>query len=390
MLTQDLHFDLPHKLIATTASQPRDRSRLMICHRKTNQLEHLHVSDLATRTDLLIQGDLLVFNQTRVLPALLTGKRQATGGKVSGLYLSATDDTHWQVMLESKGKLQPNEIIELTPAPGSPENTSETSSEISGGSGGSTLKLIERIEAGQWLVEVQSSLTTLDLLQKVGQTPLPPYIRKARKQLGKPEITDQDQTRYNTVYASASEGGGSLGNPNAGSVAAPTAGLHFTQQLLDTLTARGIEIAFVTLHVGMGTFMPVRTEHVEDHPIHAEPITVTQKTLRQLSQARKQGRRIVPVGTTTVRTLESLPTDWQSIDGDYKANTSLYIYPSRTDFSYRFTDALMTNFHLPESTLLAMVATLPKVGLPNLMDWYTQAIAQEYRFYSYGDAMLIL
>jgi S-adenosylmethionine:tRNA ribosyltransferase-isomerase len=359
MLTRDLHFDLPDKLIATQAADPRDSSRLMVCRRDAGDLEHLHVRDLASRDDLLRDGDLLVFNQTRVLPAFLSGIRQGTGGKVTGLYLSAQDENHWLVMLESRGRLLPGEMVDL--------------------SAESSLKLLQRIDGGEWLVEVQSTLSTLDLLQQVGSTPLPPYIRKARKQSGMDEITDADQTRYNTVYAQT-----------FGSVAAPTAGLHFTPQLLETLTARRIELAYVTLHVGMGTFMPVRTEKVEDHPIHSEPITVPRKVLNQLKQARAQGRRIVPVGTTTVRTLESLPADWQSIEGDYAASTSLYIYPERTDFQYRFTDAMMTNFHLPESTLLAMVATLPNIGLPRLKNWYKQAIAAEYRFYSYGDAMLIL
>lgn len=359
MLTRDLHFDLPDHLIATRAAEPRDSSRLLVCRRDGVNLEHLHVSDLATRTDLLQAGDLLVFNQTRVLPAFLTGTRQGTGGKVTGLYLSASDDTHWLVMLESRGKLLPGETIALSDE--------------------SSLKLVQRIDGGEWLVSVHSPLSTLDILQQVGSTPLPPYIRKARRQSGMDEITDADQQRYNTVYAQT-----------FGSVAAPTAGLHFTPQLLDALTARGIELAYVTLHVGMGTFMPVRTERVEDHPIHSEPITVTRQTLDQLKEARRQGRRIVPVGTTTVRTLESLPQNWQELEGDYAANTSLFIYPERTDFTYRFTDAMMTNFHLPESTLLAMVATLPGIGLPRLKNWYQQAIAAEYRFYSYGDAMLIL
>lgn len=359
MLTRDLHFDLPDALIATRAAEPRDRSRLLVCDRSKQQPEHLHVSDLATRTDLLREGDLLVFNQTRVLPAYLSGTRRGTGGNVTGLYLSATDATHWLVMLESRGKLQPSETIELTDE--------------------SSLELLERIDDGPWRVAVHSPLPTLDLLKQVGSTPLPPYIRKARKKQGMEEISEADQQRYNTVYARA-----------FGSVAAPTAGLHYTLQLLETLTARGIELAYVTLHVGMGTFMPVRTQKVEDHPIHSEPITVPQQVLDQLKEAREHGRRIVPVGTTTVRTLESLSADWQSIDRDYTTDTSLYIHPDRKDFAYRFTDAMMTNFHLPESTLLAMVATLPNVGLPRLKDWYQQAIEQRYRFYSYGDAMLIL
>ncbi|MFG0250731.1 MAG: tRNA preQ1(34) S-adenosylmethionine ribosyltransferase-isomerase QueA [Phycisphaeraceae bacterium JB051] len=359
MLTRDLHFDLPDHLIATKAAEPRDASRLMVCNRQTNTLEHLHVRDLATREDLLSDGDLLVFNQTRVLPAFISGTRVGTGGKVTGLYLNATDQNHWQVMLESRGKLQPGEQIALTDD--------------------SHLTLLQRIDGGEWLVQVTSPLTTLELLQQVGSTPLPPYIRKARRQQGLDEITDEDQQRYNTVYAQT-----------FGSVAAPTAGLHYTPELLKALTDRGIELGYVTLHVGMGTFMPVRTERVDDHPIHAEPITVTQQALAQLKRARQQGRRIVPVGTTTVRTLESLPENWQSLDSDYSANTSLYIYPDRADFAYRFTDAMMTNFHLPESTLLAMVATLPEMGLERLKNWYHQAIENEYRFYSYGDAMLIL
>ncbi len=361
MLTNDLDFTLPPGHLATTPTHPRDHAKLMVAHRHSGQIEHLQVCDLATREDLIRPGDLLVFNQSKVLPAFLKGTRTATGGRVRGLFLEASDDQHWEIMLESGGKLQENETIIL---------------------GNDTpIKLIERLHAGRWRVQTQSVLSMVALLEKVGSTPLPPYIQKARRQLGQDPICQEDAARYNTVYAS-----------NPGSVAAPTAGLHFTNPLLKALADRGVERAFVTLHIGVGTFEPVRTERVADHNIHAEPITVNQEALAQLRQTKERGGRIIPVGTTTVRTLESLPENWMDIADDFQLNTRLFIHPQtgKEAFTFRFTDSLMTNFHLPQSTLLAMVASLPGVGLDQLKAWYALAIEQQYRFYSYGDAMFVL
>ncbi len=219
------------------------------------------------------------------------------------------------------------------------------------------------------------------MLERVGSTPLPPYIRKQRRKLGQSEINTSDHSRYNTVFAG-----------QAGSVAAPTAGLHFTPDLLDQLSAMGVQRVGVDLHVGMGTFAPVRSDMLQDHRMHAEWYTVPRATLDAIAKARANGNKLLVIGTTTVRALESMPDD--ALDSaahphGISATTSLFIHPE-AGFEFRFTDRLMTNFHLPRSTLLAMVAALPGMGLTQLMQVYEQAIAAQYRFYSYGDAMLIV
>jgi len=360
MRTADLDYHLPDELVATTPADPRDSARLMVVRRAADTVEHRRVRDLPDIEDGPAAGDLLVLNDTRVLPAYFHAVRDATGGKVTGLYLADAPDNAWRIMLESRGKLQPGEVIRLDDD--------------------ATLTLMQRIEAGQWLARLDSAADSPTTLQRVGATPLPPYIRKHRKQQGRDEVTDDDAERYNTVYAR-----------DAGSVAAPTAGLHFTPKLLADLEARGVRIARVTLHVGLGTFAPVRAQRLEDHHIHRERIIVPADTIDAVRQTRDAGGRIIPVGTTTVRALESLP---QHLDAsrDYTADTSLFITPGpdgQTAWPYRFTDALLTNFHLPQSTLLALVAALPDVGVARLRDWYQQAVDQRYRFYSYGDAMLL-
>lgn len=375
MRTADLDFDLPPQRIATTAAEPRDSARLMVIHRDTGKIEHRQVRDLPS-LGVFRAGDLMVVNQTRVLRAYLTGTRAATGGKVTGLFVCAHDASTWEVMLEAKGKLQPGEAINLHPRPRNHEETL------------ARLTLVEPLGRGAWRVQVTSDGSTdpPTLLGRVGQTPLPPYIRKARKAREQPEFTGDDFERYNTVFADAALSG------LRGSVAAPTAGLHFTPELLAAIDAMGVQRAAVTLHVGLGTFLPVHTESVEDHPIHHEWIDVLPDTLDALRRVREQGRDILAVGTTSVRTIESLPA---SLDGvtRHTGDTDLFITPDRVadgSFTYRYTDRLLTNFHLPKSTLLALVAALPGVGVERLLDWYRQAIDEEYRFYSFGDAMLIL
>jgi S-adenosylmethionine:tRNA ribosyltransferase-isomerase len=290
-----------------------------------------------------------------VLPAYFKATRAATGGAVTGLFLVEPKPDVWRIMLESRGSLQTGETISLLDD--------------------AHLKLLERIGGGEWLVSLHADIDTLSLLDRIGATPLPAYIRKARRDLQLPEIEDADRHRYNTVYAQ-----------HQGSVAAPTAGLHFTPQLLTALSAAGIDSAFVTLHVGLGTFAPIRTETIEDHPIHAEWISVPAATIAAIRTARQAGGRVIPIGTTTVRSLESLPDPLP--EGDYVSSTDLFITDG--SFQFRFTDSLMTNFHLPKSTLLAMVAALPGVGIDRLKQWYGCAIDHDYRFYSYGDAMLLL
>ncbi len=381
MLTSDLDYDLPESLIATSPAEPRDAARLMVVRRSHDNsidasIEHRHVRDLPTLVrdeGLLHAGDLLVFNDTRVLPAAFEGVRSATGGRVRGLYLDSAesaDGVQWRAMLESGGTLRVGETVAL--------------GEVA------QLTLIESVGGGQWRVALAPNLPTLDVLQQVGSTPLPPYIRKQRRAQGEAEVTEYDAQRYNTVVAQS-----------PGSVAAPTAALHFTEPLLAELDALGIRRATVTLHIGLGTFLPIRADVVEQHDIHSEWMTVPAATRKTLAETREAGGRIVPIGTTSVRALESLPAPSDSPDptspashfDDFTTNTGLYITPDVNDgagFDFRFADGLLTNFHLPRSTLLALVAALPGVGIGRLLGWYSRAIEHGYRFYSYGDAMLIM
>ncbi len=361
MLTSDLDYELPPELIGTQPAEPRDSARLMIIDRATQRITHAQVRDLATvpgPPSPLRPGDLLIFNQSKVIPARFVGVRHGTGGLIDGLCLAtAVDDvTDWQVMLESRGRLRTGETITLAPD--------------------AHLELTDRLGGGQWRARLHSAQDGLTLLERIGSPPLPPYIRKARKDLRLSETTHEDRHRYNTVFAR-----------DLGSVAAPTAGLHFTPELMATLHGHGIHLAYVTLHVGLGTFAPVRSHHLEAHEIHSERLCVPVATLDALRHARDLGNRIIPIGTTSVRALESLPEELPSCD--YHAETSLFITPD-TSFEFRFADGMMTNFHLPRSTLLALVAALPDVGLDRLKAWYQHAIDERYRFYSYGDAMLLI
>ena len=374
MRTDELDFELPPERIATAAAEPRDAARLMVVFRDTGRVEHARVRDLP-ELGVLGGGDLLAVNQTRVLPAYLSGVRTRTGGRVSGLFVQAVADADrpaWDVMLESGGKLQDGDTIGLLPA-GGDEPLAE-------------LELLESLGRGRWRVGVSSDGPTdpPTLLARVGQTPLPPYIRKARKTRNEPEAAADDAQRYNTVFARSAD--------QAASVAAPTAGLHFTPQLLRALEAAGVGRVAVTLNVGLGTFLPVQTDTLEDHPIHSEWIDVPPEALDAVRNARASTNKILAVGTTTVRCLESLPDELADIE-NHADHTDLFITPDRVAsgaFRFRYTDHLLTNFHLPRSTLLAMVAALPGVGLPRLLDWYRQAIDRGYRFYSFGDAMLIV
>lgn len=366
MKTDALDYHLPDELIATQAAEPRDHARLLVVRRETQTIEHHRVCDLPA-LGLFEPGDLVLVNQTRVLPAQLTGLRHATGGKVSGLFVESDTDRRWRVMLESRGTLRVGETVRLT---------SE-----SNGAATADLKLVEALGGGEWIVLLQGEEGTADVLQRLGRTPLPPYIRKQRKKLGQGEVTAEDQERYNTVYAQS-----------PGSVAAPTAGLHFTPALLETLDRMDVKRAAVDLHVGLGTFAPVRSETLEDHEMHHESFTVPRSTLDAIACARSNGNRLFIVGTTTVRALESLPQD--ALDSGahpdgITASTNLFIHPD-AGYTFRYTDRLMTNFHLPKSTLIALVASLPGVGLERLLQVYRDAVDERYRFYSYGDAMLVV
>lgn len=363
METAALDYELPADRIVTSPAEPRDAAHLMIVDRAGGGIEDRFVRDLGSGSGPLRAGDLLVLNVTRVLPASFTVVRESTGGKAKGLYLGESNDAEgltWRVMLEMRGTPRVGDRLTF---PGQADY----------------LELLESHGSGQWLARLQSAHDTLALLERVGTTPLPQYIRQARKQRGEAEVRPEDAQRYNTVFAA-----------DPGSVAAPTAALHFTPELLGAIDRLGVKRATLTLHVGLGTFAPVRAATLEEHAIHEEWIRIPAATIAALRKARARGGRIIPVGTTCVRALESLPNPLPNVGMDYTARTNLFIFPGQPPFPFRFTDALMTNFHLPRSTLLALVAALPGVGLDRLKTWYRHAIEHDYRFYSYGDAMLIV
>ncbi len=360
MKTDELDYELPPSLIARQPVTPRDASRLLVYRRAADVVEHCVFSDLP---DLLKPGDLLVANNTRVLPAKLQ-LRKGTGGAVSGLFVKEIAPGLWQVLLRSRGRLKPGAVLRAI----KPWQEREV------------VFTVVRCEAGEWQVAVEPATDAASMLEAIGETPLPPYIEHARAgEAVAGEMAVDDQVRYQTVYAS-----------DAGSLAAPTAGLHFTPELLAALAACEIDRTFVTLHVGLGTFLPVQVDDLNAHKMHSESYLVPAAAARRIDQQRAGGGRVVVVGTTAVRTLETVAATILngSIIGKGDAitgTTDLLIQPG---FEFKLTDALITNFHLPRSTLLALVGAL--TGLPRLRAIYQEAIKKCYRFYSYGDAMLIL
>ncbi|UCD75703.1 MAG: tRNA preQ1(34) S-adenosylmethionine ribosyltransferase-isomerase QueA [Phycisphaerales bacterium] len=372
--TSALDYELPESLIATRPAEPRDSARMLVMHRNSDEVEHRHVRDLP---EYLRASDLMIFNDTQVIPARFLAKRIDTGGKVEGLFLNRQPDSSWQVMLRSNGRLRPSQRIELVDLNAKPS--------------GHVLELVGRVEdvgegfGGEWVVRPDKPDTALAGLEEVGRTPLPPYIRRARH--GETVADERDRRWYQTVYADPAR---------AGSVAAPTAGLHFTPRLLEAIDAKGVERRQVTLHVGAATFKPIAAATVQAHRMHTEIYEVPPQTLEALRRAKlpadgRQSPRVIAVGTTTVRTLESLPP---AADLDPNASqpitgeTDLLIAPP---YEFRHVDGMLTNFHLPRSTLLALVAAFVTVGgLDRLLAVYAEAVARAYRFYSYGDAMLIL
>jgi S-adenosylmethionine:tRNA ribosyltransferase-isomerase len=369
--TDDLDYHLPESLIATEPAAERDLARLLAVdpRRDAPAPSHRRVRDLP---DVLRPGDLIVVNTTKVIPARFTGRRADSRGRVEGLFLEVAADGHWRVMLKSNGRLRPGVCVHLLDA-----------------SGQAALALtLGSKDADQWSVQPKviadsaSNEDPLDWLDGIGRTPLPPYILRARRQIESRHESHEvwadelDRMWYQTVYAS---------DDQVGAVAAPTAGLHFTDDLLSRLEARGVQRAEVVLHVGAGTFKPVEAEHVEEHPMHTEQFVVPSRTMRAIIETRASGGRVIAVGTTTARALESVEA--LTPERDIGGSTQLLITPG---YRFRHLDGLMTNFHLPRSTLLAMVAALFADGVPRLLDLYREAIDHRYRFYSYGDAMLIL
>ncbi|MCB9848473.1 MAG: tRNA preQ1(34) S-adenosylmethionine ribosyltransferase-isomerase QueA [Phycisphaeraceae bacterium] len=368
MRTDELDYELPPRLIACRPAEPRDSARLMVLSRsEPDRMEHRTVAELPA---LLEPGDLLVRNRTWVHPARLSARRTDTGGRVEGLYLDQCDPPdRWLAMLKSNGRLRAGTSIEFLDAHGA-----ET---------GVTATLEAKLD-DHWRLAIDAS--TIDpknaaaALERVGATPLPPYIARRRHSEGIDIPDEADRAWYRTIDA--------LPAMNArGSVAAPTAGLHFTEQLLERIDSMGVRRADVLLHVGMGTFKPIETATVGEHPMHTERYAVSADAVAKLRQAHAQDRRIIAVGTTSARTLESLPLDLSAIKEGVESETSILIEPGH---AWRHAGALLTNFHLPRSTLLAMVAALLPEGIDRLRSHYGEAIARGYRFYSYGDAMLIL
>jgi len=369
--TRALEYDLPEALIATAPATPRDSAQLLVVSRSDPNLREL--TTVRHLPSLLRAGDALVVNDTKVVRARLVGRRVPTGGRVEGLFLEEQAPGRWLVALKANGPLRPGVVVELSPADAA-----------GSASGPVALTLHERRRRGAWLVEVAPPEPAPTLLERAGRPPLPPYILSARRKASQPTERDDDAQRYQTVYARAEVVDGALG-----SVAAPTAGLHFTPRLLEDLQARGVLRVPVTLGVGPGTFLPIESEHVEEHPMHAERLCVSAEAQRRLAEARSAGGRVVAVGTTTARALESLAplTDPRASFATVERSTSLLIAPGH---AWRNVDALLTNFHLPRSTLLALVAALFPGGVEELLAHYRFAVERRLRFYSFGDAMLVL
>ena len=344
MRADDLDFDLPAELIAQRPADERSASRLLHYRRSDRSIAHRTFSDLP---GLLKRGDLLVFNDARVIPARFFTRKE-TGALVEGLFLWQAGPNRWRVLLKNLGSYL-----------GKP---------LHFGVEGLTGKVIAATEHGEYELEVESMEPASQILQRIGRMPLPPYIK--REKLGDARAAI-DRERYQTVYARGS-----------GAVAAPTAGLHFTEELLRQLDAAGVERAFVTLQVGIGTFRPVSAETLEAHVMHCEAYTLSGEAAERLNRAKTEKRRIIAVGTTSARVLESQPPDQPFIEKS--AETSIFIYPA---YQWKHVGAMITNFHLPRSTLIAMIAAL--VGLEEQRRIYREAIEQRYRFFSYGDAMLI-
>ena len=337
MLVTDFDYELPQELIAQHPMEPRDHSRLLVVDKHTGELQHKHFYDLV---DYLRPGDVLVFNDTRVIPARLHGTKD-TGAHVEVFLLTRRDATDWEVLVRPGKKLQVGARINFS---------DELSCEV-----------IEHTDFGGRVVRFKYEGIFEEILDRLGETPLPPYITAPL----------EDKERYQTVY-----------NRERGSAAAPTAGLHFTKELLAKIKELGCEEVFVTLHVGLGTFRPVSEANIEDHKMHKEFYTVSQEAADAINKAKAEGRRIIAVGTTAVRTLESA-----GADGTLRAGgnwTNIFIYPG---YKFRFVDELVTNFHLPQSTLLMLVSTLATRDI--MLATYKKAVEERYRFFSFGDAMFI-
>lgn len=344
MKTHDFYFDLPQELIAQTPMEQRDQSRLLLLDKQSGAWEHRHFYELP---QLLQPGDCLILNDSRVLPARLLGHRVLPDGSMGGaceiLLLIDRGENTWECLVRPGKKLRPG-------------------AKVSFGDGQLTGEITQEVAGGNRLVRFQYQGIFLEVLERLGRMPLPPYI--------KAELTDQE--RYQTVYSRVS-----------GSAAAPTAGLHFTKELLEEIQAGGVAIGYVTLHVGLGTFKPVKEENITDHDMHSEYCVIPRETADLINRTKASGGRVICVGTTSCRTVES----WAAEDGHMEAAagwTNIFIYPG---YRFKVLDGLITNFHLPESTLIMLVSAL--AGREHILSAYQEAVRQRYRFFSFGDAMFI-
>lgn len=341
MKTSDFYYNLPEELIAQTPVEPRDSSRMLVVDRKKNKIEHKHFYDVI---DYLNEGDTLIVNDSRVLPARIFGTKVPTGANVEFLLLKQKEDKVWETLVK-------------------PGRKARTGDSFSFGSGLMEGTITDVLEDGNRLIEFKCENNFYETLDKIGQMPLPPYIHEKL----------QDKERYQTVYSN-----------ELGSAAAPTAGLHFTEELLEKIKAKGINIGYVTLHVGLGTFRPVKVDDVTTHKMHSEHYEVPKKTAELIEKTKKNGKRVIAVGTTSCRTLESVAKEHKKVvpcDGW----TEIFIYPG---FEFKVLDGLITNFHLPESTLIMLVSAF--AGYDRIMDVYKTAVEERYRFFSFGDSMMIL
>ena len=340
MKTSDFYYNLPQELIAQTPVEPRDSSRLLLLNRESGEIEHKHFYDIL---DYLNEGDLIVANDSRVLPARIFGIKKQTGARVEFLLLNQVENNRWETLCK-------------------PGKKAREGAEFIFGDGIMKARIIEVKEDGNRVVEFESEDNFYTALDKIGQMPLPPYITE--------EL--QDRERYQTVYSN-----------EIGSAAAPTAGLHFTNELMDKIKAKGVNIAYVTLHVGLGTFRPVKVDDVKNHKMHSEHYEIPKATCDLIKKAKENGKRVIAVGTTSCRTLESVASFYGKIK-PCEGFTDIFIYPG---YEFKVLDGLITNFHLPESTLIMLVSAF--AGYDNVMKAYETAVDEEYRFFSFGDAMFI-
>lgn len=338
MKLENFNYDLPTNLIAQEPAEPRDSCRLMLVDKKTGEWEHQSFRDILNE---IRAGDVLVFNNTKVIPARLYGQRKGTGGKVEMLLLSPKGNDNWEVLVKPGKKALPGTEIVFN------EHMS--------------CQIVDKTDFGGRIAHFKYNVEFDSILDQIGEMPIPPYIHKKL----------EDKNKYQTIYAKYK-----------GSAAAPTAGLHFTEELLEEIKNRGAGVYFVTLHVGLGTFRPVAKENIEEHEMHKEWYDVPQITADAVNRAKTEGRRIIAVGTTSVRTLESAGQTGTLVAGG--GWTQLYIYPG---YEWNIVDAIVTNFHLPESTLIMMMAAF--AGTNHILSAYKEAVNQKYRFFSFGDAMFL-